>query len=285
MSDWTTEEKRKPRGDLIIEEGEWEAASGIHAPSHSEYVTRGYTVSHAETAEGASYHTLLAGRLWLAGEGDRRRCVLALTDLLLKYLTKAGFCLRGGRVLFCGLGNAAITADSLGPLVCDGLFVSGRDAFYRRAGFTELYAVKPGVPAKTGIPTGEQVRVMAEHLRADVILTADAVAARTVKRLSTVVQVTDGGVRAGSGAGLHADEISAATMPCPVISIGVPTVIRSSVLLGDALASCGVDPAYAEKAGGGEEFLVSHSEIDLVVSAYATLIAGAVNRLFTVETP
>lgn len=264
-------------GDLAIERIDAEAGKSLHAASHSEYMSRGCTVSHAQLDDGASYHTILSDKIWLRGAGDRKRCQEVLYDILMKYLSRAGFCLHSGRVLFCGLGNAKITSDALGPMICDRLFVSGGDSVYRSVGFTELYAIKPGVPAQSGIGTGEQIRITADHLGADLIITADAVAARTTKRLSSVIQVSDCGVKAGSGAGMHSDEISSRTMPCRVISIGIPTVIRASVLVSDSLREHGITPPVYE----GEEFLVSNSEIDVICECYADIVSGAVNKLFT----
>lgn len=268
--------------ELATNQANAEPGTSLCSRSHSEYVSRGYTVSHAELDNGASYHTIISGKLWLKGEGDRRRCQSVLCDILAAYLTKAGFCLRSGRVLFCGLGNEKITSDAIGPMIFDRLLVSGSDRIYRSVGFTELYALKPGVPSQSGLSTGEQIRLTAEHIGADVIITADAIAARTTKRLASVIQVSDCGVRAGSGAGRRSDEISTQTMPCRVISIGIPTVIRSSVMIGDSLREIGGAPyELSEK----EEFLVSNSETDIICDCYADIVSGAINRTFTAEIP
>lgn len=245
--------------------------NSLHAPSHREYSDNGCRISHACLEDGFSYHTLITGKLWLVGEEDRNRFRTALKHILLGYITRAGFCLRSGRVLFCGLGNSGLTADAVGGMIADRLMVSGNDPVFRSAGFTELYAVKPGVPSQSGIGTGEHIRMLAEHIGADLIITADAAAAKTVKRLAAVVQVTDRGVWAGSGTGQHADEISSRTMPCPVISVGIPTVIRTSLLNEESDKTAPSDT---------EEFLVSRSEIDLICRCYAELVSGAVNRIF-----
>ncbi len=261
----------KGGGHLAIEQADrhTEAADGIHARRHEETTICGCRVSRALLDDGSAYHTLITDKLWLCGKAHRRRHTTALEAILLGYMERVGFCRHGGRVLFCGTGNEKITADALGPMVCDRLRAVGADPVYRAAGMTEVYVIKPGVPAQSGMATGEHIRVMAQHLGVDLILVADAMAAQTVKRLATVVQVTDGGITAGSGTGEHTDEISRRTMPCPVISLGVPTVIRSSV------------SGEREGTEGAGDFLVSHSEIDLITECYAQLIADAVNGLFT----
>lgn len=264
---------------LAIEITDAEQGDSLRAPSRREYLSRGYAVSHAQLDDGASYHTILCGKPWLQDVGERRRCQSVLYDVLKHYFSRAGLRLQTGKVLFCGLGNAGITADALGPMICRRLRVVGGDESPPTAEPT-LYAISPGVPAQSGIGTGERLRILAERLRVDLILTADAVAARTVRRLASVIQVSDYGVKAGSGIGLHSDEISGKTMPCPVISIGVPTVIRASVLIGDALRAHGVPSVWSAE----EEFLVSNSEIDVICECYANLIGGAVNRIFSPAT-
>jgi len=268
----TNEFRQTDLNHLAIEQLDRQAADSIHEASHREYTKNGVRISHAFLDGGASYHTLITGKLWLCGDDVRNRARSALTEVLLGYLTRVGFCLRSGKVLFCGLGNEGITADALGPMICSRLMVGGRDAFFRSAGFTEMYVMKTGVPSQSGIGTGEHIKVMAKHLGADLIITADAAAAKTVKRLASVVQITDRGTAAGAGCGSGGDEISAKTMPCPVISICVPTVIRSSVLA----------EAYGAAEGSfTEEFLVSFSEIDTITECYADLIAHAVNSIFS----
>jgi len=256
---------------LAIEQIDCSMGESLHAPCHREYTDHGCRISHANPGDGFTYHTLITGKLWLCGESERAPYRTALKNILLGYMKKADFCLHSGRILFCGLGNTQITADAVGPMIADRLAVTGKDPVFRSAGLTELYAVKPGVPAQSGIGTGEHIRMLAEHLAIDLILTADAAAAKTAKRLASVVQVTDRGVWAGAGTGEHADEISSRTMPCPVISIGIPTVIRTSVFK---------ESQTDEASSNHEVFLVSRSEIDLICQCYADLVSGALNRIF-----
>lgn len=256
---------------LAIERTEIETGENLHADSHREYTDCGCRISHAVFDGIHSYHTLITGQLWLLGKEEHRRHRAALRKIILGYLSKSHFCLRSGKVLFCGLGNERITADALGPMTAERLYAGGRDPVYRAAGFTELYVLKPGVPSQSGMGTGEHIRTVAKHLGADLIITADASAARTVKRLASVVQVTDGGVRAGSGTGASSDEISSITMPCPVLSICTPTVIRASLLSADEST-----PPFER-----EDFLVSRSDTDLICQCYADLISSSINSIFS----
>ncbi len=254
---------------LAIELLDWDMGQSLHGISHREYSDNGFRISHANLEDGCSYHTLITEKLWLSGKEERSRCRRTLQTILVNYLTENGFCRRPGKVLFCGLGNPKITADAIGPMIADSLHTGGADPLLRSAGFAEMYILKPGVPSQSGMRTGETIRLLAEHLGVDTIITADAVAARTAKRLASVIQVSDRGVWAGSGAGDYADEISRHTMPCPVISIGIPTVIRASVL------------ADREDSEDTEGFLVSRSEVDVICRCYADLVSSAVNKIFS----
>jgi hypothetical protein len=253
---------------LAIERLDCGMSQSLRRDTHREYTDLGCRISHAVLDGTHSYHTLVTEQLWLAGKEERERTADALRNIIRIYLGKAGFCLHSGRLLFCGLGNAHLSADALGPMTADRLIPAGRDPLYRSAGFTEMYVLKPGVPSQSGMSTGEHIRSVAAHLGADLILTADASAARTAKRLAAVVQVTDRGVWAGSGCGGQSDEISAQTMPCPVISITVPTVIRAALFSEDG-------------QGGEEDFLVTRSETDRIAECYAELISRALNKIFS----
>ena len=98
------------------------------------------------------------------------------------------------------------------------------------------------------------------------LATVDSLTARTRERLGTLVQVTDCGVTPGSALSHASGEISERTMPCPVLSLGVPTVIRSDVLAGQE---------------DGDPMFVSRADTDAMVTAYARILASAINGAFS----
>jgi len=262
---------------LAIEQLDCAAESSLHGVSVREFSRCGYRISQAVLADGSAYDTIVTGKIWLAGEEERTLCRTVLRSVLGEYAERAGFRTDCGTALFCGLGNEQLSADALGSMIFGQLYISGGDPVFQAAGLPALYAVKPGVPGQTGIGTEEHIRLLAEHIGADLIITADAAAARTEKRLASVIQVTDRGVVPGSGAsGSGGGEISGKTMPCPVISVSVPTVIRASVLVNDRIGRHGTPDA----AGVGDDLLVSNSETDAVCRCYAEIIGGALNRMF-----
>jgi len=68
-----------------------------------------------------------------------------------------------------------------------------------------------------------------------VIIAIDALAARSMERISTTIQIADTGVYPGSGVGNKRMGITRETMGVPVIAIGVPTVVDAATMANDAL--------------------------------------------------
>ena len=63
----------------------------------------------------------------------------------------------------------------------------------------------------------------------------DALAARSTRRLSRTIQITDTGINPGSGVGNHRHGLSKETVGIPVIAIGVPTVVDAATIVSDTM--------------------------------------------------
>lgn len=100
-------------------------------------------------------------------------------------------------VLTAGLGNPEMTSDSLGPQAAGNLCITRN---LRKAG--RVSAIVPGVMAQTGMEAAEIIRGVVKETRPDVLLVIDALAARSVRRLGTTIQLTDTGIQPGSGVGI-----------------------------------------------------------------------------------
>lgn len=248
------------KSDLMIENFGTDAARPAHADNAKTYERMGFSV-HTAAAGNVRYHTVVTGKLWQSPADDRRRCVRLCAALLGEYLHSAGVC-RNARVLFAGIGNPNLASDAVGPKTCDRIAVTRGDRLLTDLGFPEIAAVRPGVPSRTGLDTAEQIALLADHMDADVILTVDAVAARTRERLQTVIQITDEGMTPGSALAHSSSAITRETMHRPVISVGVPMVIRADLL----------DESFT-----GEPMFVTRAEADTIADCYAGVIAGAVN--------
>ena len=131
--------------------------------------------------------------------------------------------------LIVGLGNANMTADALGPLTIEKMAQSGM------ASYTSM--IIPGVFAQTGMESCEIIQGIVQQTSPDCIITIDALAARSAFRLGTTVQLTDTGIRPGSGVGNARKGITKENMKIPVIAIGIPTVVSAAAIVSDAMDS------------------------------------------------
>lgn len=142
------------------------------------------------------------------------------------------------RVLIIGLGNEKSTPDSLGPktirdtLVTRYLFLLNKDV---QRGIRCTSSISPGVMADTGIETFDIISSVTEKIHPDLVIAVDALAASSINRINRTIQITDSGIHPGSGVGNIRKEISKDTLGVPVIAIGVPTVVSSSIIVYDTL--------------------------------------------------
>lgn len=144
-------------------------------------------------------------------------------------------------VLVAGLGNREVTPDALGPRVIDNMMITrhilrefGKYAFGEEE-VSSVSGIVPGVMAQTGMESQEIIRGVIEETKPDVMIAIDALAARSTKRLSRTIQITDTGINPGSGVGNHRHGLSKETLGIPVIAIGVPTVVDAATIVSDTM--------------------------------------------------
>ena len=145
-------------------------------------------------------------------------------------------------VLVVGLGNAAITADALVPQVVDNLLMTRhiiKEYGLRGIKHEKMHRISgiaPGVMAQTGMETAEIVQGIVSETKPDVVVAIDALAARSVRRLSRTIQITDTGIHPGSGVGNHRNGLTEENLQVKVIGIGVPTVVDAATIVHDSMA-------------------------------------------------
>lgn len=146
-------------------------------------------------------------------------------------------------VLVVGLGNASVTPDALGPEVLGNLQVTrhltgqyGKD-FLKDRNLSAVSGIVPGVMAQTGMETAEILRGIIEETKPDLVIAVDALAARSVRRLGTTIQLTDTGIHPGSGVGNHRHSLTKESLGVPVMAIGVPTVVGAAAIVHDTVSA------------------------------------------------
>ena len=251
------------------------------------------TSDEGEKAVGkkkGTYVTLEAGELARGDTALDEGCSRQLAEEI-KHMAGAA---AQGVVLVVGLGNRMVTPDALGPAVCDEVFVSRHihqyapDAIDARIG--NVSAIAPGVLGITGIETGEIVEGIVERLKPSLIVAIDSLAAKSIDRIRTTIQIADTGIAPGAGIGNKRKAIDKETLGVPVIAIGVPLVVYASTIAQELIESViskgPVDVMLQEKMqkmlGGvneveGADMIVTPKEIDSVVDDLAHIIADGLN--------
>ena len=142
-------------------------------------------------------------------------------------------------VLVVGLGNIYVTPDSLGPKVINEIEVTRHIINYMpqyvKEGTRKISAISPGVLGTTGIETVEILKGIVENINPKLIIVIDALASRSIERISSSVQISDTGIVPGAGVGNKRSEISIKSLGIPVIAIGIPTCVETAVLVNDSL--------------------------------------------------
>lgn len=194
-------------------------------------------------------------------------------------------------ILVAGLGNRSITSDSLGPEVTKRLVVTRHLFSYAPDAISDNYssvcAISPGVLGITGIETEEIISSVCKKVNPSCVIVVDALAARSIDRITNTIQICDTGINPGAGVGNNRQEISHKTLGIPVIAIGVPTVVDAATITEDTLKSVFGNLSEAEnfnnfiKANALPEkistFTTTPKEIDLLIRLCADVVANGIN--------
>ena len=184
-----------------------------------------------------NYITIDVKKLKIAQEEDIEKAAGILANELKKVVDM--HIDNKGEVLVVGLGNIYVTPDSLGPKVINEIEVTRHIIKYLpqyiEEGTREVSAVSPGVLGTTGIETVEILKGIVDNVNPKLVIVIDALASRSIERISSTVQISDTGIVPGAGVGNTRNEISIKTLGIPVIAIGIPTVVETAVLVNDSL--------------------------------------------------
>ena len=184
-----------------------------------------------------NYITIDIKNLKIAQEEEKESAANTLSNELKKILDE--HIDKQGEVLVVGLGNIYVTPDSLGPKVINEIDVTRHIINYLpqyvEEGTRMVSAISPGVLGTTGIETVEILKGIVDNIHPKLVIVIDALASRSIERISSTVQLSDTGIVPGAGVGNTRGEISIKTLGIPVIAIGIPTVVETAVLVNDSL--------------------------------------------------
>lgn len=192
------------------------------------------------------------------------------------------------KILVVGLGNRNITPDALGPSTLDKVMITNHVMEYINSDgdFRAVCGICPGVLGITGIETVDIVKGVAEKYQPSLVIAVDALCAGSPERMFSTVQLTDTGIRPGSGVGNRRDGLNEETLGVPVIAIGIPTVVDSHSIVYSAITQFfqknqslveaeSMISAMMKFAKSG--MFVSPKDIDNLISHSARTLAGGIN--------
>ncbi len=235
------------------------------------------------------YVTMSPGRLWLWDDRRAARFTDALADEITDFFEAASKqkISESSSVLVCGLGNRFITSDALGPQTLDKLTVTrhavGCGGILDSLGCSRISAIVPGTLGQTGMEALTIIKGGIAEVKPDALIVIDALCARSLDRLAATVQISDSGIRPGSGIGNSRREITGKTAGVPVISIGIPTIVDSSTLVYDALERAGIGEFSDEVRAvldGGRDFFVAPKECDMIIDRVSSMLSEAIEKAF-----
>ena len=142
-------------------------------------------------------------------------------------------------ILVVGLGNLHVTPDALGPKVISYIDITRHLLNYAPEFIDKdtrpVSAISPGVLGTTGIETFEIVKGVIDNTSPKLIIVIDALASRSIERISNTIQLADTGISPGNGVGNKRKDLSKDTLGIPVIAVGVPTVVEAATIAADSL--------------------------------------------------
>ena len=184
-----------------------------------------------------NYITIDIKKLKIAQDEDIEKSAEILSNELKKLIAK--HIDKQEEILVVGLGNIYVTPDSLGPKVVNEIDVTRHIINYLpqyvEEGTRMVSAISPGVLGTTGIETLEILKGIVDNINPKLVIVIDALASRSIERISSTIQISDTGIVPGAGVGNTRAEISQASLGIPVIAIGIPTVVETAVLVNDCL--------------------------------------------------
>ena len=184
-----------------------------------------------------NYITIDINNLKIAGQEQIQKASDTLTkelkELLKKHIGEQE------PILVVGLGNLYVTPDALGPKVVQDIDITRHILQYMPEVLDKdtrpVSAISPGVLGTTGIETLEILKGIVDNIKPKLLLIIDALASRSIERISSTVQLADTGIVPGAGVGNARNEISQKTLGIPVIAIGVPMVVEAATIAADSI--------------------------------------------------
>lgn len=193
------------------------------------------------------------------------------------------------KVLIVGLGNEEYLSDALGPKVIQEIYATkhllSQEVF---SSLAPICAIDPGVTSKTGMETASIIQALVKKEKFSFVIVIDSLATMSIERLYKVIQITDTGIEPGSGVQNHRLPIHEKSIGCPVISIGVATVVESASLIYDMMEKLQVENLSIHEIREHlrkekNNYIMTTKDIDKMIATLAKIISKSLNSCFNPE--
>ena len=206
-------------------------------------------------------------------------------------------------ILVVGLGNIYVTPDALGPKVIPHIEITRHILEYMPKVMPEdtrpVSAISPGVLGTTGIETMEVLKGIVDNIHPKLLIVIDALASRSIERISSSIQIADTGIVPGAGVENKRKEISQKTLGIPVIALGIPTVVDLASITNDCinlfienLQGKAMSNSYLNEIKDKDNYeeikealipkdynmIVTPKEIDQLIENMSKIVANGINK-------
>ena len=243
-----------------------------------------------------NYVTIDVKKLKLAEDEDIQKASEVVTKELKKIINIHTD--KQGDILVVGLGNIYVTPDALGPKVINEIDVTRHIIKYLPQyvdeGTRPVSAISPGVLGTTGIETVEILKGIVDNIHPKLLIVIDALASRSIDRISSSIQIADTGIVPGAGVENKRKEISKKTLGIPVIAIGIPTVVDLATVTNECIENLqekAMSNDYLNKLKEKDNYedikealvpkdynmIVTPKEIDKLIENMSKIISKAIN--------
>ena len=214
---------------------------------------------------------------FLIGEEDfenREYLVKVISESIIEFLRNNGF-KEKGTVLVTGLGNDNFAADSLGIKTAEKIKVSKDKSIYVFKSGIRLIALAPNVSANTGIDSFEITKSVIDRIKPSVVIAVDSLAASSFKKVGKVFQLTDAGIKPGSGVGRGTNMFDKEGLGIPVIAVGVPLVVTVYNIVRHFVSGADISDSERREL---ETLCVTPKNIETLIDFSSQIISGAINN-------
>ena len=155
---------------------------------------------------------------------------------------------------------------------------------------TSVCAIAPGVLGTTGMETAQIIKGVIEQVKPDLVIAVDALASRSLDRISTTIQLSDTGINPGSGVENSRARLDENTLGVKVLAIGVPTVVDAMTIASDSIDMVINDLNEEILADERKNNLIKHAlsknigslmvtpkDIDTVIEKASKTVANGIN--------